>query len=144
MERRNLSPAQRAEAMKAMKAVAAELKKEGKTQAEVGRHLGVRQQQVSEWLGSITGTGKASKPARNGGKKAGKPPKPARHDSRVKVSAEAKPDIADRINGGENREQVGADYGITGRQAARTVVTEIIIIVVVFSSCRCHALTPTG
>ena len=69
--------------------------------------LGVAQNTISTWFGSDTGTGKTSKP-----------------NASVKVPPERKPEIAERIAAGEDREQVAADFGITGRQAASIATSE--------------------
>ena len=102
--RRNLSPDQKKEQHRKMKLVAEKLRNEDpkkNTQSRIAQILGVAQQTVSDWSGTNTASGISSK-----------------LDARVKVSSECWPVICQRIESGENREQVAADFGITGRRAA--------------------------
>jgi len=112
--RRNLSQSQQTEVRRKMQATAKRLREENPkhwTQKRVSEVLGVGQQTVSDWFqaGTNTGSGNTSKP------------KP---DARTKVPPQRKPEIAERIAAGENREQVAADFGITGRQAATIATAE--------------------
>ena len=77
-----------------MKSTAEQLREEDAkrwTQKRVAEALGVSHQTVSLWFGSNSSAGITSKP------------KP---DARVKVPPERKPEIAERIEAGEDREQV--------------------------------------
>jgi hypothetical protein len=102
--RRNVSPSQKAEIRGRMKLTARRLREEDAkkwTLKRVGQVLGLDESTVSLWLGSTSNSQETSKP-----------------DARVKVTPRSRPKIAERIASGENREQVGADFGISGRQAA--------------------------
>lgn len=112
--RRNLSPSQKTEVRKRMKSTATLLREEDKrrwTQKRIGEALGVARSTVEEWFRK---PGSNDKPVNTSKQKP---------DSRVKVPPERKPEIAERIAAGENREQVAADFGVTGRQIA-TIATK--------------------
>jgi len=94
--RRNLSPEQKAEARKAMRAVAFELRAEDPkkwTQAAVAKTLGIGQHTVSDWF-SVTNTQQRNR-SNSGSAKASK----TRPDARIKVT----PGM---------RNEVAADYSI--------------------------------
>lgn len=109
--RRNLSPEQKRELAKRQRKVANALRAEDpkkNTQKRVATLLGVARNTVSSWWnGHNVSDDDVSRP-----------------DARVKVPPKQRPVIAQRINAGENREQVAADFGITGRQAARIATVE--------------------
>ena len=66
--------------------------------------MGVAQRTVSDWLGTT-----------NSGSAKGCPP-----DSRVRIPADAKEIVFDRIEAGETQTQVAADYGVT-KQAVQKI-----------------------
>jgi len=114
--RRNLSPTQKAKARKQMQAVAKALRQEDAkkwTQTKVAGALGVARQTVAVWL--------AEKGMRNASIGITHTPAP---DAKVKVPAEQKPRIVERINSGETQAQVAADYGINQSQVSRIVTAE--------------------
>lgn len=118
--RRNLSPSQKTEVHKRMKAVAKALREEApvkNTQERVAALLGVSQQVVSKWglAGDANNTtsGNACTPSVTH----------HRPDARVKVPPPERPVILERLDSGETQEQVAADYGIT-RQSIAVIATK--------------------
>lgn len=110
MTRRNLSPTQKTELRRKMQAIAKQLRESDPkkwTQKAVADVLGVAHQTVSLWFGTNSSAGITSKP-----------------DARTKVPPQRKPEIASRVESGESREQVAADFGITGRQVATIATSE--------------------
>ena len=109
--RRNLSHEQRKELLKAMKAVAGELKQEGKTQAKIAGLLGVSRQCVSEWF---------NREKRNNGTGVNV----SQADCRVKINPKAKPLILERVENGETPEEVAAELKVTPRRIRQIVKSE--------------------
>lgn len=105
--RRNLSPAQKKELLKAMKKVAALLRPPNgdKTQKQTAELLGVSRELVKHWEtgsnGNVTNTS----------------------DCRMKVAVKEHPKITKRLDDGEKLDQVAADYGVSDRQI-RTIATK--------------------
>lgn len=102
-----MSPSQKKDTLRKMKAVALSLKQAGKTQAQIGVLLGVARQTVAVWLMPNAKDSNRRTP-----------------DSRVKVSVTAHPVIVERIESGESQNQVAADYGIGQQQVSRIVTKE--------------------
>jgi predicted transcriptional regulator len=115
--RRNLSPDQKREAHKKMKATAAKLREEDPkkwTQAKVAAALGVAQQTVSDWFPKATtdtGSGNGCKP----------PPRP---DARTKLNPAAKQDVVAQVEAGKSQAQVAANYGVTQQMVSRYVAAD--------------------
>ena len=96
----------------AMQAVAKELREENpkkNTQARVAKLLGVGQQTVSDWFGTNTGSGNTSDPT---------------SDARTKIAPTAHPIILERVDEGESRAQVAADYGVSQQQVSNIIRKE--------------------
>lgn len=109
--RRNLSPAQKKEALKKMKGVAVALRKEDSkkwTQRKVAAALGVAQQTVADWF-AVGGIPNTTSGNRN------------TIDARVTVPPAQHEVIAERVQAGESQEQVAADYGV-GQPAISKIV----------------------
>lgn len=110
--RRNLSPEAKREALKRMRETASKLRAEDArkwTQARVAAALGVARETVRNWF------------MPNGQKAKAHKPKP---DARVKLSKEAKDEIAKRVRAGESQAQIAADYGISQSQVSRIAAAE--------------------
>lgn len=109
--RRNLSPDQKRERTKHMKAVAVALREEDpvkNTEDRIGALLGVAQQTVSDWLNMrVTGSDNAHIPT-----------------AKVKIPPPEKPIILERVEEGEKQEQVAADYGVVQSTISRIVNAE--------------------
>lgn len=116
MARRNLSPAQRKELLKKMKAIAAALRKEDAkrwTQKAVAKELGVARETVSAWWNRDN--------ASNGASTNTCTPTP---DARVKINPAQKPLILQRVAAGETQAQVAADYKVTPQAISSIVKSE--------------------
>jgi hypothetical protein len=99
MERRSLSPEQKKYIRGQQKLIAAGLREQGKTQAEVAYMLGVSRRTVDEWEGGHTvNYDNVSYP-----------------DCRIKIPGKEFQPIAERVAKGERQEQVAADYGVVPR-----------------------------
>lgn len=101
LARRNLSPSQKKDAAKTMKAVAKALRTENpkkNTQARVAMLLGVDQKTVSRWLDVRSNR---------------QLPNASNPDARVKIPTKEHARIVARIEAGESQAQVAADYGVS-------------------------------
>lgn len=108
--RRNLSPAQKAEARKKMQATAIALREEDQkkwTQDAIANAFGVARRTVSDWFDTDIPIGESA----NGYK--------AKPDARVVVNREQKADIAARVAAGERQEDIAAAYGITQKTVSQ-------------------------
>jgi len=101
--RRNLSPAQKADARRKMKATADRLRKEDAkkwTQKRVAECLGVSRETVRNWFTDKTisngQTAKANKP-----------------DARVKLTPDQKQDAVKQVQSGKTQAQVAANFGVS-------------------------------
>ena len=111
--RRNLSPEQKAEARRKMKATAAKLRAEDKrkwTQKRVAEALGVHPDTVSGWFINDSEFRKANN---------GHVP-----DARAKLQKKHKELIAARVEAGETQKQVAADLGITQGRVSQVANAE--------------------
>jgi len=113
--RRNLSPDQKRDARRKMKATAKRLRESDKrkwTQKRVAEVLGVGRQTVSDWFAdtSNAGTGNTGSPS--------SAPKP---DARVKLNPAAKEEAAKRVAEGETQKQVAADFGVSQQTISNAV-----------------------
>lgn len=103
--RRNLSPEQRKEQLKAAREAALRLKSldgERYTQEVIAGMFGVCQRTISHWLEKISNVANLFQPSDS-----------EIPDSRVKVPKTHWPIIVERIENGETASQVAADYGVT-------------------------------
>ena len=107
LQRRNLSPEQKAELRAKMIEIARALKAEGASQADIAIRLGVAQQTVQVWLTHNTNDGKERK-----------------SDNRIKVSKEEQGAIFDRTACGEAQAQIAADFGISQQHVSRITKSE--------------------
>ena len=94
----NLSPSQKKEVQK-QQIKLAKILVHDHTQEEVAGILGVSREWVSKWTRENGTNGTHTNTS----------------DSRVKVPPQAAPEIVGRVESGESREQVAADYGVTPR-----------------------------
>ena len=110
IERRQLSPEQIQEIRARQRELALKLRKQGKTQEEVAKIIGVSQQTISYWEKNVNNTniGKAYAPP----------------DLRIKIPEEEYVKIYERYKSGETQEQIAADYKVS-----RPRITQIIKIV---------------
>lgn len=109
--RRNLSPAQKKEALKKMKAIAKALREENAkkwTQPNVAAALGVARETVRDWFTKVGTT--------TGGSANG-----CRPDARVTVPAAQHPAIVSRVQSGDSQEQIAADYGVSQQTISKIV-----------------------
>lgn len=106
LQRRNLSPDQKAELRKKQIEIAKALKEGGEAQHQIATRLGVAQQTVSDWLMPNTDAGKAH------------------NDNRVKVAKEEQAGILERAEAGELQAQIAADFGISQPRVSRIVKAE--------------------
>ena len=113
--RRNLSPAQKEEVDRARKATAKKLASEGKTQAEIGKLLGVSRECVSKWF--------TREPKSNGTStsRIKHEPKPK---SKAKLNKAAKKEVVRQVHKGKSQAQVGANFGIDQATVSRIVQAE--------------------
>jgi site-specific DNA-methyltransferase (adenine-specific) len=121
--RRNLSPSQKNEARRKMKATAKRLREENPkkwTQKRVAEVLGVARNTVSTWFPEKPSTTNVS--ADN----VSKPtvPSPPKPDARVKINPAAKPAIAAEVKAGKSQAQVAADLGVSQQAVSRIVAEE--------------------
>lgn len=108
LERRHLSTEQRKVLTAHQKKLAKQLKKEGKTQEEVARMLGVQQGTISKWIRPIIPGNNRS----NGHKI-------SLNDQRVKLNKKAQRTVYKRVEAGETQQQVADDIKISQRQVGR-------------------------
>lgn len=110
LQRRNLSPDQKAELRKRQQEVAAMLKAEGARQEEIATRLVVDQTTVSRWLTPNMQQHKGRKKEES--------------DCRIKLMHAAKVEITKRIDAGEPQAQVAADYGVSQQQVSKVAKAE--------------------
>jgi site-specific DNA-methyltransferase (adenine-specific) len=109
--RRNLSPEQKSETRRKMKATAFRLRAGDKkkwTQAAIARALGVTRQCVEKWFNREATPNATS----SNGSKA---------DARVKLDSDQKQEVVRRVSAGESQAQVAADYGVAQQHVSRLV-----------------------
>lgn len=115
--RRNLSPDQKAEVRKKMKATAESLRSENPkkwTQAAIASALGIARETVRDWFETKSRRiGGSANPSKNS-----PAPKP---DARVKLSEAAQEKVFDRVEAGESQEQVAADFAVSQRTVSNAV-----------------------
>lgn len=106
--RRNLSHEQRAEVLRQQRAIAVQLKAEGKTLREIADAFGVDESTACRWCGGsnlhtqdISAT-----------------------DCRVRVDPTKRPLIAERVNAGESVESVASQLKVTPRRVRQIVAAE--------------------
>lgn len=104
LNRRNLSPDQRAQLRQAQIETAQEMSAAGVSQQDIGDALGIAQPTVSAWFSDST-TDKAK-------------------DNRVKIPPKARPEIVARVDDGEPLTQVAADYDVTPGRVSQIVNAE--------------------
>jgi predicted transcriptional regulator len=120
LARRNLSVTQRTEVKARLRAVARDLKTEGKTQEQIAAMLGVARPTVTHWFeGHNVQSNNVSTVETASTQDATPIP-----DSRVKINPKHKPIIAYRVERGETVQQVAADYGVAPN-TIRRVVAEV-------------------
>lgn len=121
--RRNLSPAQKDEARRKMKATAFRLRDEDAkkwTQKRVAEVLGVSRSTIEMWFAAQPTTN--DKPVNGGRPDSNGKPKSA-PDARVKINPAKKPEIAAAVKAGKPQAQVAADLGVS-QQAVSKIVRE--------------------
>lgn len=121
--RRNLSPAQKDEARRKMKATAQRLRESDAkhwTQKRVAETLGVGIETVSRWLRADNTTNSHSG---NGSTAPATPAPKPQPDARVKINPAKKPEIAAAVAAGKSQAQVAADLGVS-QQAVSKIVRE--------------------
>jgi len=99
IERRQLSPEQLRELREKQKNLALKLRKQGKTQEEVAKIVGVPRQTISYWERNINNANIGN---------AYNPP-----DLRIKIPDKECPNIYERYKSGETQEQTAADYKVS-------------------------------
>lgn len=105
LHRRNLSPEQRRAVRERQQAVYLRLRQAGRTQGQAAAYIGVPRETAKGWEadgGSDGESANASVP-----------------DLRVAVPRSEHPRIAERLDAGEPRDQVAADYGVTPRRVGQ-------------------------
>lgn len=115
--RRNLSPEADKAIEKTSKEIAADLKREGKTQKEIAVMFGVSQPRVQQWLAKIISNIRPPYKANNGdGASASTSTIP---DCRTKVSDDDRDEIHRRLGDGEPQQHIADDLGISQGRVAQ-------------------------
>ena len=110
LARRNLSAEQIREVVKP---IVKELKQEGLTQAEIAKLIGVSRPTISKWLGSghnVPGNNMSSS-----------------LDCRIKVPADSRRLITDRLSAGEVPEKIAADFKVSVKTVKRIVAKQSLV-----------------